>query len=92
LKLVFAHIECASKIQRDIGRVVRAALAVFIRPISELTPLVGAFLGQLDHTLLHKPTFLDTFVVSLRDASQFATRARIRLMRVSTSRASPASG
>ena len=43
LKLVFADIECAREIQRDLGRVVRAALAVFIRPISELPPLVSAF-------------------------------------------------
>ena len=30
LKLVFADIECASKIECDISRVFRAALAVFI--------------------------------------------------------------
>jgi len=92
LKLVFAYIECAGKIECDIGRVVRAALAVFIRPIAELPPLVSAFFRQLDHTLLHKPTFLHIFVVSLQVLPGLRHCGTAYLQTACTSRASPAFG
>jgi hypothetical protein len=41
---------------------------------------------------LHKPTFLDTFIASLRDAAQFATLTRFNIERAGTSRASPVFG
>jgi hypothetical protein len=43
VELVFAKLECAGKIQRDVRRVVCAGLAVLVRPIAELLPLVSAF-------------------------------------------------
>ena len=49
-----ANIKRTGEIKGNIGRVVGPGLAVFIRPVIEQLPLVGAFFGHLDCGFLHK--------------------------------------
>ena len=53
LQLGATHVQGASKIERNIGRMVSPRLAVLVGPVAEKLPFIGAFFGHFYGGFLH---------------------------------------
>ncbi len=54
VEFVATSIQNTSEIERNVGRVVLVALAVFVRPVPKKLALVSAFFRNLDGVFAHK--------------------------------------